>query len=183
MPSQDSDRIAPAVTAILIVSAAAVALIFWIVYFRQPAEDAAPYWAASLRAVNATLNSLSAVCIALGIVAIRGGHRRRHIGLMTGALAASGAFLVTYLAYYYFHGDSKFLGEGWIRPVYFFILISHILLSVAVVPLVFLNVFFGVTARYVPHIRLGRITWPIWLYVSVTGVAVYVLLRFFGGGG
>jgi putative membrane protein len=93
------------------------------------------------------------------------------------ATVSSALFLVGYLLYHYYHGDTKFPGEGVIRPIYFFILITHIITSIVVVPLVFLTLFFAITKRFAKHRKIAAWTYPVWLYVSVTGILVYYLLK------
>jgi putative membrane protein len=96
---------------------------------------------------------------------------------MLGAFASSTLFLVGYVVYHIYHGDSRFPGQGWIRPVYFTILISHIVLSAAALPLVLTTFYLALTRRLEAHKKAARITYPIWLYVSVTGVTIFFLLR------
>jgi putative membrane protein len=98
---------------------------------------------------------------------------------MVAAFASSSLFLVSYVVYHALHGDTPFRGTGWIRPVYFFILISHIVLSVVVLPMVFTTFFFSLTRQFRRHRRIARWTLPLWLYVSVTGVLVFALLKVF----
>ena len=99
---------------------------------------------------------------------------------MLGALGASAVFLVSYIVYHSVHGDTKFAGQGAIRPLYFFILISHIALSAVVLPLIFSSFFFSLSGRFPQHKKISRYTMPVWLYVSVTGVLVFALLRAYG---
>jgi putative membrane protein len=96
---------------------------------------------------------------------------------MIPAVVCSALFLVSYVIYHSYQGDTKFLGTGWIRPTYFFILISHIILSVVVVPMILSTLFFSATRRFQAHRKIARWTYPIWLYVSITGVTVYLFLR------
>jgi putative membrane protein len=95
------------------------------------------------------------------------------------SLTASTLFLVSYIAYHSMHGDTKFAGQGLVRPLYFFILISHITLSAVILPLVFLSLFFSLSGRFTRHKAIARYTLPIWLYVSVTGVLVFVFLEIY----
>ena len=97
--------------------------------------------------------------------------------MMITATVSSSAFLVTYLIYHYFAHSTPFEGQGWIRPVYFFILISHIVLSVLVVPLIGMSLFFATVRKFVSHKKVSKWTYPVWLYVSVTGILVYALLN------
>src|ERR1700736_5080985 len=98
---------------------------------------------------------------------------------MLTATVFSALFLVSYVTYHFFHGDTKFQGHGWIRPAYFLILISHIGLSMVALPLILGALWFGLRSQFQFHRRIARWTFPIWLYVSVTGVIVYVLLQYF----
>ena len=113
----------------------------------------------------------------LGYINIRRGNRAVHKRLMLGATASSSCFLVGYITYHYFHGDTKFPGQGWIRPVYFSILISHIGLSIVSLPLIFATLWYSLTGQFRAHRGVARWTFPLWLYVSVTGVLVFVLLK------
>jgi putative membrane protein len=120
------------------------------------------------------------VLLTAGFVAIKNGHRERHKKLMLAAVFVAGTFLVSYIIYHHFHGDTRFDGEGLVRPVYFFVLISHITLSMVALPLVLTTLFFAGTEQFERHKKLARFTFPIWLYVSVTGVAVYFFLKLCG---
>jgi putative membrane protein len=128
-------------------------------------------------AVNATFNALSALCLVAGYVAIRQKKVALHRLLMVTAFVCSSLFLVGYLGYHFAHGDTKFTGVGPIRSVYFALLISHILLSLSVVPLCLTSFYFAFTRAFARHRRLNRIFLPIWLYVSVTGVVIFFMLR------
>jgi len=158
------------------ISAAALAFLIWLIYFAVPASGA-PSWAHWLPTANACFNAGSTLAMVTGVWCILHGHRRWHIRCMLLALTSSTLFLISYIAYHHFHGDTKYLGQGWLRPLYFFILISHILLSAVVLPLLLSTVFFAATGRFKQHKRLARWTFPIWLYVSVTGVVVYFFLQ------
>ena len=172
-----------ALAAIVGVSGAAVGFILWMVYLRQ-GMGAGTGTTSILPAINATFNAVSAACIVMAVIAIRRGLRRQHVSWMLGAVAASTLFLVTYIAYHWLHGETRFAGEGWIRPVYFFILISHIVLSVPVLPMVLTTLYLAwsgtKSGEFARHRRLARWTYPLWLYVSVTGVLVFALLRWVG---
>ncbi len=127
-------------------------------------------------ALNASLNGLSAVLLAGGYLAIRSGKRETHKRFMISAFVVSCAFLVSYLLYHYRVGSVRFTGDGWIRPIYFAILISHTILAVAIVPLILVTLRRAWTQRFDKHRVIARWTLPLWFYVSVTGVIVYVLL-------
>ena len=140
-----------------------------------------PAWVGWLPFVNAGFNSLSAICIdAAASLAIRRRKRDVHRRWMLTALASSAVFLVSYVTYHALHGDSLFLGQGAIRPIYFVILISHIVLSVVALPLVLSTFYLSLSGRFPQHRRLAQWTFPIWLYVSVTGVVVFALLQIYG---
>ncbi|OGX29683.1 MAG: hypothetical protein A3B78_02430 [Omnitrophica WOR_2 bacterium RIFCSPHIGHO2_02_FULL_67_20] len=127
-------------------------------------------------AFNASLNAASALLLTLGFVSIRRRRPREHAALMLTACAVSLAFLVSYLAYHARVGSVRFAGAGWIRPVYFAVLLSHTVLAVAVVPLVARALVLAFQKRLDAHRALARWTLPLWLYVSVTGVVVYWML-------
>lgn len=129
-----------------------------------------------LPALNAVLNSLSALLLCSGYLAIRRGRRDLHVRLMIGALSASVLFLASYLTYHYLHGSTKYARHDWTRPVYFAILLSHTVLAVVNVPLVVMTVVRAARRRFDAHRRIARWALPVWLYVSVTGVAVYLML-------
>lgn len=132
--------------------------------------------AMDLPALNATLNAIAAGWLVAGYVLIRRGRRQAHKAAMIAAFVTSALFLVSYLVYHAQAGSRPFTGQGWIRPVYFTILISHVILAALVLPLAIVTLVRGVRARYDAHRRIARRTLPIWLYVSVTGVIVYLML-------
>jgi uncharacterized membrane protein YozB (DUF420 family) len=129
-----------------------------------------------LPTVNATLNFLSALCVSAGFVAIRRKRRTLHIRFMAAALTASVLFLISYLTYHYLHGSTKYQGGGAIRVVYRSILLTHTVLAAVVVPLVLLTVIRALKGQFEKHKRIARWTLPVWLYVSVTGVVIYLML-------
>ncbi len=160
------------------VSAAAILFLVWLIYFQEGlATDAA--WVGNLPYLNATFNSISALCLVLGLLAIKNGKKLMHKRWMLSAFVSSACFLVSYIVYHSFHGDTKFLGQGFIRPIYFSLLISHILLSVVALPMIFTTFYFSLTGRFQLHKKIARFTFPIWLYVSVTGVLIVVFLKLF----
>jgi uncharacterized membrane protein YozB (DUF420 family) len=129
-----------------------------------------------LPALNATLNATSAMLLIAGYRFIRRRQITAHKRCMLAAGATSALFLVSYLTYHYYVGSMPFRGQGWVRPLYFTILISHTTLAAAIVPLVLITLLRAWKADFVSHARLARWTWPIWMYVSVTGVIIYVML-------
>jgi uncharacterized membrane protein YozB (DUF420 family) len=128
-------------------------------------------------ALNATLNGTSAVLLAAGYTAIRSGKRDVHKIFMVSAVIASCTFLMSYVVYHLrVHQVILFQGQGWIRPVYFTILISHTLLAIAIVPLIIITLRRAWLERFDKHRRIARWTLPLWFYVSVTGVIVYFMV-------
>src|SRR5215467_2845516 len=127
-------------------------------------------------ALNATLNGISAILLAAGYAAIQTGKREAHKRLMLSAFFVSFAFLVSYLIYHYRVGHVVFQGQGWIRPVYFALLISHTVLAVVIVPLILITIRRAWLQRFDKHRLIARWTLPLWIYVSVTGVIVYLMV-------
>ncbi len=131
---------------------------------------------AMLPALNAGLNATSAFLIILGVVLIKQRAWTGHALCMCLAMLVSTLFLASYLYYHFHHGGTAFPHGGWIRPVYFTILISHTVLAVAVPPLAIASLYQALRSRFDRHVRIARIAFPIWLYVSVTGVVIYWML-------
>ncbi len=129
-----------------------------------------------LPAVNATLNGLSGILLLVGYALIRARRIALHRRVMIAAFVTSSLFLVCYIVYHAQVGSVRFTRQGFVRPIYFTILITHVTLAAAVLPLAILTLFRGLSGRYARHRAIARWTFPIWLYVSVTGVLVYVLL-------
>jgi uncharacterized membrane protein YozB (DUF420 family) len=129
-----------------------------------------------LPAVNATLNALSGILLAIGYALIRTRRIEQHRKCMIAAFVTSSLFLASYLVYHAQVGSVRFTRQGFVRPLYFTILISHVTLAAIVLPMAILTLTRGLRGRYPQHVRVARWTLPIWLYVSVTGVLVYVLL-------
>ena len=165
--------------AFMIINAAtsflAVAFLFWLLYLRRGAGDASAL--SFLPAVNAGLNATTSVFLIRGWFAIKAGDRDLHAFCQKTAFVFSSLFLVCYILYHSVHGDSHYPGHGPLRGVYFFILISHILLSMAALPMVLATFFFALTRQFGTHRKLARLTFPIWLYVSLTGVLVFAFLK------
>lgn len=130
----------------------------------------------SLPLLNAVLNGISALLLSSGYLAIRRRHIVVHRRLMVSACVTSVLFLISYLTYHYQIGSRPFPGQGGIRLVYFAVLISHTILAAAIVPLVLMTLYRAVTAQWSRHQRLARWTLPLWIYVSVTGVIIYIML-------
>jgi len=129
-----------------------------------------------LPAINASLNALSTVFLASGYALVRARRIAQHRACMLAALTTSALFLVCYIVYHAQVGSVRFTRQGVVRPIYFTILITHVTLAASVLPLALITATRGLKGRYPQHVRIARWTFPIWLYVSVTGVLVYVLL-------
>ena len=129
-----------------------------------------------LPAVNATLNALSGVLLLIGFMLMRARRIELHRRFMIAAFATSSLFLVFYVVYHAQVGSVRFTREGFVRPVYYAILVTHVTCAAIVLPLAIVTLRRGLKGRYVDHRRIARWTLPVWLYVSVTGVLVYVLL-------
>ena len=129
-----------------------------------------------LPTLNAILNATAATLLVIGYILIRRGNRERHKQVMLSALGCSAAFLISYLYYHYQVGSVHFEGEGAVRTVYLGILLTHTVLAAAVPPLAIITAVLGLRGRYERHRKIARVTLPIWLYVSVTGVVVYWML-------
>jgi len=167
-----------AYTAIYALSFLIIIFLVWFIYFKPPSQVEYE-WVKNLPYVNASLNSLCATFLVLGYYFVKTKRVSLHIKSMSAATVTSGLFLVSYLLYHHFHGDTKFLAQGLIRPIYFFILITHIILSVVMVPMVFITLWNAFTNKVEKHKKWARFTLPIWLYVSVTGVAIVYILKNF----
>ena len=131
---------------------------------------------ADLPALNATLNGIAAVFLLTGYVLIKRGERDLHKKCMLGALTASALFLTSYVIYHANAGSRPFAGHGTARVVYFAILITHVVLAAAILPLALVTTARGLRSQFGRHVRIARWTLPIWLYVSVTGVVIYLML-------
>jgi putative membrane protein len=126
--------------------------------------------------IYAAINALTAVLLISAVISIKNGNRKLHERLMTSAIACSVVFLVMYVAYHLTSDSTKFGGEGAIKIIYFIILISHIALSVIIIPFVLFTYVRALSGNYERHKKLARITFPLWLYVAVTGVIVYLMI-------
>lgn len=126
--------------------------------------------------IYATTNGFTAILLIAAVVAIKNGNRKLHERLMTGAIGLSIAFLLMYVAYHMTSDSTKFGGEGTIRYVYFFILFTHIILSIAIIPMVLITYVRALGQNFDKHKKIAKITFPIWLYVAVTGVVVYLMI-------
>lgn len=170
---QSSTR--PAIAAILGISAAATLFLFWLIYI-HPAAAASDQFA-FLPALNAALNGLSATSLLIGYTFIRARRIKAHRAAMITAFGFSTLFLVSYILHHALHGDVRYPAHAALRSVYLPLLASHILLAVVALPLVLVTFFFSLSGRIPQHRKVARWTFPLWLYVSVTGVITWVMLR------
>lgn len=168
---------------IVLISAAVIGFLMWLIYGRGDLASTAPGVAAPghdasvLPLLNATFNFLCALCLVAGYRAIRAGERQRHIALMLAAVVFSALFLGGYVTHHATAGDTPFPGQGIVRPVYFTILITHVLVTIVALPMILLTLARAAAGRFLDHKRIARRTLPLWLYVSVTGVMIFVFLR------
>ncbi len=151
------------------------AFLIWLIYFKRKLVE--PAWVGHLPVADAAFNSLSAICLIFGYLNIRRGNRITHMRFMLSATIFSTLFLASYVIYHSFHGDTSFPGHGAIAYCYYFILITHIVLSMVALPFILLTLWFAASAQFRIHRRVSRWTFPIWLYVSITGVLVFFILR------
>jgi putative membrane protein len=126
--------------------------------------------------IYATINGITAILLVVAVMAVKNGKRKLHELLMKCAIGCSLLFLVMYIAYHMTSESTVFGGEGNIRYVYYFILLTHILLSIAIIPLVLITYVRGLAERFDKHRKIAKITFPLWLYVAVTGVVVYLMI-------
>jgi putative membrane protein len=165
----------PAIAAILAISLVACLFILWLIYI-HPASGVGGRFS-FLPALNALLNGLAAVSLLIGYTLIRAGKVKAHRAAMITAFGFSTLFLVSYLLHHYLHGDVKYPATGTLGVVYFPLLISHIVLAAVALPLILVTFFFSLSGRIPQHRKVARWTFPLWLYVSVTGVITFVMLR------
>ncbi|MGH2665879.1 DUF420 domain-containing protein [Flavobacterium sp.] len=161
------------ITILSIVIPLVVALLFG-VNLRKLGYDVKPL--SFLPPIYATINGITAIVLIWAVISIKNGKRKLHENLMKTAIALSVAFLAMYVAYHMTSIETKFGGVGIVRPIYFFILISHILLSIIIIPLVLVTYVRALSQRFDKHKKIAKITFPIWLYVAVTGVIVYLMI-------
>lgn len=167
-----------AYTVIGVLSSLTIGFLVWLIYFKTPVVTSAG-WVSKLPSLNALLNSISLILLLSGYYLIRTGRKSAHIKCMLMATCSSTLFVVSYILYHYFHGDTKFLAQGSIRTVYFFILITHIVLSIPLVPLVLTTLWHGFKGNNISHKKVAKITFPIWVYISITGVLIFLILNNF----
>jgi putative membrane protein len=165
-----------AIAAILAVSVGATVFLFWLIYV-HPAADSASARFAFLPALNAVLNGLSAMALLIGYTFIRARRIPVHRAAMMTAFGFSTLFLVSYILHHALHGDVRYPVHAALRSLYLPLLASHIILAVVALPLILVTFFFSLTGRIPQHRKVARWTFPLWLYVSITGVITWAMLR------
>jgi putative membrane protein len=175
-PACTPARTRPTVAAILAVSTAATVFLFWLIYV-HPAADTGNTRFTFLPALNAIFNGLAATSLLTGYTFIRARNIAAHRTLMITAFVFSTLFLVSYIVHHALHGDVRYPAHAALRTLYLTLLTSHIVLAVLALPMVLVTFFFSLSGRIPQHRRIARWTFPLWLYVSVTGVITYAMLR------
>ena len=165
----------PAIATILAVSVIATVFLFWLIYIHPAAASSTQY--AFLPALNAAFNGLSAVALLIGYTFIRARRIPAHRAAMMTAFAFSTLFLVSYILHHALHGDVRYPAQAAFRSIYLPLLASHIMLAVVALPLILVTFFFSLTGRIPQHRKVARWTFPLWLYVSITGVITWAMLR------
>ena len=161
--------------AVATISAGLLGFLLWLVYGRAPVEAGGEH--SILPAMNAFANFLCTLFLVAGYRAIRAGDQRRHMICMLAGVACSAIFLAGYVTHHYTAGDTPFTGQGIVRPIYFAILISHVVVTTVALPMILFTLAHAASGRFDRHRRIARRTLPLWLYVSVTGVLIFVFLR------
>jgi putative membrane protein len=174
-PSSSSTGTTLPIAVLIGISAVATVFLFWLIYV-HPASDAASTQFTFLPNLNALLNGLSAIALTIGFYFIRQRKITAHRNAMLTAFVFSSLFLVSYVANHALHGDQRYPVHNWVYRIYIPLLISHILLAIVALPVVLITFFLALTRRIPAHRRLAKITFPLWLYVSVTGVVVRLML-------
>lgn len=169
-------------SAYLVIGIISILILFfltWLVYYKPQPSSTLGDWVVYLPFVNACFNTLTSAFLILGYFEVKKKNIEKHKQWMFGAVLSSVLFLVGYLIYHYYHGETKFVAQGPIRGIYFFTLASHIILSMFQLPLILITLYHAFRKNFFQHKKFARITFPIWLYVSVTGVLVFILLKMF----
>lgn len=177
--TQSAETTRAAIAAILLISAAATAFLFWLIYIHPASASSEQY--AFLPAMNAVFNGLAAIALLIGFTFIRARRIAAHRASMITAFAFSTLFLAGYILHHALHGDVRYPLHAAYRTFYLWLLASHIVLATVALPLVLVTFFFSLTGRFPQHRKVARWTFPIWLYVSITGVITYAMLRLANG--
>jgi putative membrane protein len=174
-PAKSPTTTAAPVAGIIAVSAAATLFLFWLIYV-HPAADAGATHYTFLPNLNALLNGLSALALLIGFYFVKQRRIAAHRASMMTAFVFSSLFLVSYIANHALHGDQKYPVHDFVYRIYIPLLVSHIILAIVALPIVLITFYLSLSGRIPAHRRLARITFPLWLYVSVTGVVVRIML-------
>ncbi|AYF43248.1 MULTISPECIES: DUF420 domain-containing protein [unclassified Halobacteriovorax] len=164
-------------TLLFILSGFIALFLVWFIYFK-PEAAVKLWWVDHLPFVNAILNTISATLLCMGYYFVKTKRVSLHIKSMSGATVTSALFLISYLLYHHYHGDTKFIAQGMVRPIYFAILISHVLLSIVMLPMILITLWNAFSGNFLSHRKWAKWTLPIWLYVSVTGVLIFIFLKY-----
>ena len=175
---QDLNSEKKSIISIVSLSVAVFAFLVWWIYAKQTGQTQNQGLVEFLPYLNSFLNAATSVLLVAGFAAIKKGNKELHRNIMLGAGSLSATFLISYLLYHHYHGDTKFIAEGFVRTAYFAILISHVLLSMVQVPLILFTFYLAFKQKWSLHKKVARVTFPIWLYVSVTGVIIFIFLKF-----
>lgn len=179
-PSSNSQKATRGPIAVILgVSCAATAFLFWLIYIHPAAGSSTEY--AFLPAMNAGFNGLAAIALLIGFTFIRARRIAAHKGSMITAFVFSTLFLVGYILHHALHGDVRYPLHAAYRTFYLCLLASHIVLAVVALPLILITFFFSLSGRFPQHRKVARWTFPLWLYVSITGVITYAMLRLANG--
>ncbi|MFC5269704.1 DUF420 domain-containing protein [Adhaeribacter terreus] len=162
--------------ALIAVLSIAVPVLVAYLFYMPKSGDTTPVNVSFLPKLHAILNSLTALALITGFYFIKKGNQVAHRAAMFTAFVLSSLFLISYVTYHYFGQSTAYGGEGIMRSIYFFILLTHIILAAVIVPLVLLTIYFAISGQFRKHTRFSRWTFPIWLYVSVSGVLVYLMI-------
>ncbi len=163
-------------TWIAAISGFLLTFLFWLLYWHEAPEGVAAS-PSVLPAWNAAFNASAATCLFVGWRFVRAGDRRRHALAMGSAVGFSALFLVTYVVHHATHGDTLFPGTGAVRVAYLAILASHVLTTIVALPMILTTLYYAARGRFVDHRRVARRNFPLWMYVSVTGVAIFLMLE------
>lgn len=166
------------VACIALLSAGVFGFLMWLLFIRQSSGESSAL-IDTLPAIDGMMNLLSAIFLISAWRAVRRRKYVRHIQFIFAALACSLVFLIGYVTYHSFHGDTHFQGAGIVRPIYFLILITHIVLSAVMLPLILTSLYLALSGKFRIHKRVSRWTLPVWLYVSITGVVIFLMLKIF----
>lgn len=166
------------ISLLAVASLGVLGFLLWLLYYRSPTGQKIS-WVSYLSLLNSILNLTTACLLIAGRRAIKKNQTKTHVKLMLSAVCLSLCFLISYIIYHYYHGETRFLGVETIRYIYFSVLISHLILAAALIPLIFSTLYFAATKNFSFHLKIARITFPVWLYVALTGVVIYIMLTFF----